>query len=169
MRNRLKKAMIVVLVIQMILVGIAIFSGKAIQSLSGEYLTRLENHVLLRKNYLEDEMLKYGSSLAEFEHYIQREVKEREILYDRSLAPELLEEVLESTVLTLRRSGATEVFIILEGETSHNGFYLRDLDPTFNDIDNSDILMERGSIELAKKINIPLDSQWSQKFNLEKR
>lgn len=166
MRHRFKKAMIVVLVTQMILFGIAIFSGNAVRGLSNEYLNILENYVLLRKNYLEDEMLQYWPNIAEFEKYVQKEVKDLGVLDDTSLMPELFGQIVNRTVLALRQSGATEIFIILEADQGHEGFYLRDLDPTFNDMDNSDILMERGSIDIAKKIGVPLDSQWAQQFDL---
>lgn len=166
MKNRLKKAMMIILIAQVILFGIAIFAGNTIQSLYDEYLMILENQVLVRKNYLEDEMLSYESNLIEFESYLQKEVQEIGFIDDVNLADELLEKVASRTVFTLRQSGVTEIFIALEGENDHQGIYLRDLDPTFNDIDNSDILMERGSIDIAKEINVSLDSYWTNKFKL---
>lgn len=158
--------MVVLLIIQVLLFGVAIFRGNIIESLSDEYLNILENRVSLRKNYIEDEMLKYWSNLTEFENYVEGEVKELGVLDDLSLIPNFLEKVVDRTVFTLRQSGVTEIFIILEGEKGHEGIYLRDLDPTFNSVDNSDILMERGSIDIARKIDVPLDSQWSNKFKL---
>lgn len=169
MRNRLKKAMMILLIVQVLLFGLAILGGNTIQSLSDEYFNILENRVSLRKNYIQDEMLQHWSNLTEFENYVQREVEELKVLDNLSLIPQLLEKVVNRTVFTLRQSGVTEIFIILEGEKGHEGFYLRDLDPTFNSIDNSDILMERGSIDIARKIDVPLDSQWSNKFKLSEK
>lgn len=166
MRNRLKKAMMILLIIQVLLFGLAIFGGNTIQSLSDEYLNILDSRVSLRKNYIEDEMLQYWSNLTEFENYVQEEVEELGVLDDLSLIPKFLEGVVDRTVFTLRQSGVTEIFIVLEGKKGHEGIYLRDLDPTFNSSDNSDILMERGSIDIARKIDVPLDSQWSNKFKL---
>lgn len=166
MRNRFKKAILLVLLIQVILFGISIFGGNTIQNLLEEYVNILENHVSLRKNYIQDEMLQYWSNLTDLENYLQKEVKELGVLDNLTLIPELLEKVVDRTVFSLRQSGVTEIFIILEGEKGHEGIHLRDLDPTFNSSDNSDILMERGSIDIARKIGVPLDSQWANKFKL---
>ncbi len=166
MSSRLKKVMLIVLVIQVILFGIAIFSGNTIQELSSGYLSILDNRVSLRRDYLEDQMRKYWSNLQEFEKNIQKEASKLGLLDDSSLIANLLENVLDQTIFTLRQSGVTEIFIILEGENDHEGIYLRDLDPRFNNVDNSDILMERGSIDIAQKLGMTLDSYWSNKFKL---
>ncbi|HZJ83898.1 MAG TPA: PDC sensor domain-containing protein, partial [Clostridia bacterium] len=166
MKSRLRKAMMTVLFIQLLLFGLAIFGGNTIHSLSEEYFKKLESRVLLRKNYIQDEMLQYGSNLMDFEGYIQKEVNEIGMHDDLSLTSDLLEEVADQTVFALRQSGVTEIFIILEGKQGHEGIYLRDLDPSFNANDNSDILMERGSVDIARKIGVPLDSQWALKYKL---
>ncbi len=166
MKSRLIRAMMIVLFIQALLFGLSIFGGRTIQNLSQEYFNILENRVLLRKNYMQDEMLQYWSNLTDFESYIQKEVKSAGIQNDLSLIPELLEKVSDQTVFALRQSGVTEIFIVLEGEQGLEGVYLRDLDPSFNAPDNSDILIERGSIDIAHKIGAALDSQWASKFRL---
>lgn len=160
--------MIMVLFIQVLLFSIAIFGGQTIQRLSAEHFNILDSRVLLRKNYIEDEMFRYRSGLTGFEKYIQQEVKALGIENDLSLIPKLLENVIDPMVVTLRQSRATEIFIILEGEKNHEGIHLRDLDPSFNAIDNSDILFERGPVDMARKIGVSLDSQWAHNFQLSK-
>lgn len=167
MKGRLKKAIMIVLCIQVLLFGVAIFGGRTVESLSREYFNILEDRVLLRKNYLEEEMLQYWYSLRDYEGYIQKKADEFRISDDLGQISHLLEEVVDGTVAALRQGGVTEIFIILEGEKNHEGIYLRDLDPTFNPADNSDILIERGSIEIAQKLGVPLDSQWAHKFKLD--
>ena len=125
----------------------------------------LDNRVLSQKDHIEDEMLQYWSNITGFESYIQNEFEALEVEEDLSPIPELLETIIDRTVLALRQSGATEVFVILEGENNHEGVYLRDLDPLYNAIDNSDILMERGPVDIARKIGVPLDSQWNTYFS----
>lgn len=158
--------MIIVLIIQVLLFGLAIFQTNTIQNLSEEYLDILEDRVLFRKDYVEDEMLRYWSNLRDFEVYIQKEAKKLGLEDDLNAIPELLETVADQTVFALRQSGVTEIFIMLEGEKAHEGIYLRDLDPSFNAADNSDVLMERGSVDIARKTGVPLDSQWASKFKL---
>ena len=156
----------IVLFTQVILFGIAIFGGKTIQRLSGEYLNILDNRVSLRKNYIQDEMLQKWANITDFESYIQKEVREMGVERDLSLIPKLLETVVDRMVIALRQNGVTEIFVILEGEKNHEGIYLRDLDPSFNAVDNSDILIERGSVDIARKIGVSLDSQWASRFEL---
>lgn len=167
MKSRLRKAVLAVLIIQVLLFGASILGGSTLKSLSGEYFNILENRVLLRKNYIQDEMLAYLSNLTDFERVVKEQTKQTGVLEDPTLIPQLLEEVLDETIFTLRKSGATEIFIVLEGEEDHEGIYLRDLDPSFNPIDNSDLLIERGSVELARKTGAALDSQWANKFKVE--
>ena len=151
MKNKLIRTMMIVLLIQAVLFGIAIFGGNTIQSIKYEYLNILENRVEVRRNDLEDEMLQRWANIMDFEEYIQKEFKNLGVKENLSLIPDLLEKMAYRVVFHLRQAGVTEIFVILEGEKGHEGIYLRDLDPHFNANDNSDILLERGSIEIAQK------------------
>lgn len=155
-----------VLFIQVILFGAAVFGADTVETVTDEYLDKLDNRVRIRKNDIEDEILQRWSNVNDFEEFIQEEVEKSGVADDLTLIPDLLENMADETVFHLRKSGATEIFIILEGENGHEGIHLRDLDPSFNSNDNSDVLMERGSMDIAKKIGVSLDSKWSYKFNL---
>ncbi len=45
--------------------------------------------------------------------------------------------------------------------------YIRDLDPKFNPNDNSDLLIERGSSDIARSFGISMDSYWEPKFSFK--
>lgn len=158
--------MIIVLFIQTLLFALSIFGKNTIDAVTSEYLQALDNRVLVRKNDLQEEMINRWSNITDFHAYIQKEYKDSGSAEDNSLLPELLEDLAEETVFYLRQTGATEIFVILEGEEQPEGMHLRDLDPSFNSNDHSDILMERGSMTIAKKLGVSLDSKWSSTFDL---
>ena len=77
----------------------------------------------------------------------------------------------------LRRSSVNDAFIILDsgelyckdGVMKKSGLYLRDLDISSNDrTNNTDLLVEIGSSDIAKDIGITLDSGWSAHLEPEK-
>ena len=95
------------------------------------------------------------------EHFPQLpELKEE---YIRQVFPELLE--------VLRRDSTCGLFLVLtNGQEAaqpgnYTGFFLRDSDPTTRVETNSDILLERGSKELARSNGITLDNSWSPRFS----
>ena len=83
--------------------------------------------------------------------------------YIRRVFPELFE--------VLRRDATCGLFLVLtNGQEaaqpgSYTGFFLRDSDPTTRVETNSDILLERGSKELARTNSITLDNSWSPRFS----
>lgn len=82
--------------------------------------------------------------------------------YTAQVFPELLE--------YLRRDTSSGIFLILSngrdtaGAGNYTGFFLRDSDPTTKTESNSDLLLERGSKELARSAAISLDSSWAPGF-----
>ena len=82
--------------------------------------------------------------------------------YVRRVFPELLE--------VLRRDTTCGLFLVLtngQGAAQagdYAGFFLRDSDPTTRVETNSDLLLERGSKELARENGITLDSGWTPRF-----
>lgn len=160
--------MMAVLFTQALLFSIAIFGANTIEQVTSEYLQAHDNRVLIRKNDLQEEMLGRRSNMMDFQEYIQAQYEDLGTAEDLSLIPDLLEELIEHTIFYLRQTDATEIFVILDGENRHEGMYLRDLDPLFNSIDNSDVLMERGSMDIAQKMGVSLASQWSYSFDLSR-
>lgn len=165
-KNRLRKSTLIVLLIQVLFFVTIIFASGIIKQLSDEYLNILNDRVTGRKNDIQKVMVQQWSNLGDFEDYVQKEVEKSKIKEDLSLIPKFLEDIVSRTVMVLRQGGVTGFFVILEGEENHEGIYIRDLDPFSHPSDNSDLIMERGPIGVARKINASLSSQWAYKFDL---
>ena len=116
-------------------------------------LDRLEYDVVgAISEYLEDNNLSLGEALGS----VKRE-------------NEMLSAMSEPLVSALRMTTSTGVFVYFtgdnaDGETLCNGLYYRDLDPQSTPADNSDLLFLRGSVDIARKDRISLDSFWQEVF-----
>jgi signal transduction histidine kinase/CheY-like chemotaxis protein/GGDEF domain-containing protein len=85
------------------------------------------------------------------------------------------EEFADSMLGTLRFSNANGVFVvfsngddgsnILSGEP-HHGLHFRDLDPTNNPSDYSDIILERGHNDISADRGIPVDVYWRPDYTI---
>jgi len=83
----------------------------------------------------------------------------------------LLEELAPNLISTLRRNSVNGVFIVFHGNekiairewdhVSKAGIYFRDADPTTDSESNADILLKCGSYELASRLGLALDINWS--------
>lgn len=89
--------------------------------------------------------------------------REAQKQYTALVFPELLE--------YLRRDSSCGVFLVLanDGDVQaagdYTGFFLRDSDPATKTETNSELLMERGSKELARQAGIALDTTWAPGFS----
>ena len=161
MKNKLIKTMIVILVIELGLFSVSIFRGGTIDKMVEGYVDGLDNRVLVRKTELQEEKFERWLNLDGFEAYVQEEYKKSGANEDPALRGALLENVAEEAISQMRQNGVTEIFMILDGEEDLEGIHLRNLDPLFNASDHTDILMERGSIDIGNKIGASLDSYWA--------
>ena len=86
---------------------------------------------------------------------------------------EFLQMVFPEMVDFLQRNTTTGNFLILHNGKPTNrpenftGFYLRDSDPSKRTTTNSDLLMEKGDKNLARTVNITLDSAWATTFHFD--
>ncbi len=168
MKNKLIKTMIVILVIELALFSLSIFGGNTVGKMMDGYINTLDSRVLVRKTELQEEKFERWLNLETYEAYIQEEYKKSGAKEDPTLRGALLENVAEESIAQMRQNGVTEIFMILDGEDDLEGIHFRNLDPLFNANDHTDILMERGSIDIARKLGIGLDSKWTNRFNLER-
>ena len=56
-----------------------------------------------------------------------------------------------------------------QAEGEYDGFFIRDSDPDTNPVNYTDLLLERGSKELSRTWNIPLDTNWTTRFHMDGR
>lgn len=164
------RLMLVILILQAIVFAMIITWGSTIKQTTENSFDILNERVISRKNYLENEMTQRWSNLLSFEEYVKKELKVFLENDDLSNSSSFLEKISENLVILLRQHNATGIFIVLDDakdeNKAHSGIYIRDMDPLFNSSDNSDLLLERGSSTIARKIGASLNSRWLPKFNL---
>lgn len=170
--------LIIIMLIQAVIsYGTVLFSG--VPGLLQEYsVSLLAQTVENRKNIMENNMIRQWSSFQEesemimesYERFLQNErVETRDFLNDKSRQDAFLDTVAEECLSVLRKNTVTGAFVVLGNlddsqEDEYRGIYFRDADPHTDVADYSDILMERGSSSLSRRLGIPLDSRWTTEF-----
>lgn len=154
---------------------IFLFSG-TVSRLNDNSFDILTERTQSRKNYLQNEMIQKWSNLDSAEVSINAAVEEILTIYNRSAAQidqetgtAILNTISGDLITLLREHAVTETFVILDGfenSTTKQGLYFRDLDPTTNSDDNSDLQVERAPSSVTKKLGISLSSTWSSNFEL---
>lgn len=154
---------------------IFLFSG-TVSRLNDNSFDILTERTQSRKNYLQNEMIQKWSNLDSAEVSINAAVEEILTIYNRSAAQidqetgtAILNTISDDLITLLREHAVTETFVILDGvgnSTTKQGLYFRDLDPTTNSDDNSDLQVERAPSSVTKKLGISLSSTWSSNFEL---
>ncbi len=177
MMNRLLYPMLVIILVQALLFTVILLHGGTIDRISKNSFDILNERVVGRKNYIENEMVHRWSKLDEFERYIQEEfnrfLREESITYDQfqenyNVSIAFLDQIAEQVIFTLRQQRTTGIFIILEAEVGKPkpGLYIRDLDPLFNSTDYSDLFMQRGPSQIARKLDLSLERRWEPQITL---
>ena len=114
-----------------------------------------ESMAILLETFLESENIRVGELLASDE-----------------LKGRFLEKSFPKCLSQLQNNTTTGIFLILTGDDMHNkadfmGFFLRDSDPDTHSANYSDLLLARGSKELSRQWNIPLDTTWTTRFSMD--
>ena len=84
----------------------------------------------------------------------------------------LLEQLFPECLDILQNNSTTGVFVILTGGDmesagEYEGFFIRDSDPNTNPANYTDLLLERGSKHLSREWNIPMDTGWTTRFQMD--
>lgn len=178
----LKKILVPIMAVMLIQAGIfcvAILCGGVLQQLSSNAVDILNERVINRKNYLENEMIQRWSNISSDVESVQKSIAQvladggknlQDIAPNTELTNQIFTSVSEQMVYLLRKNSVTGAFLILNGtdgltapenEVYKSGIYLRDLDPVSNPNDNSDLLWEYAPISITRHTNIPMDTNWS--------
>lgn len=149
-----------------------------IQEYSISILSRIVEN---RKVILENDMTQRWSPVYEQENGMnemvkaflrERQMSVREVLNSSELKQQLLEQIFPQCLEIIQNNMTTGVFVVLTGTDLNNmgvydGFFVRDSDPSVSSMNYSDLLMERGAKELARKYNVSLDTYWRKSFELK--
>ena len=90
----------------------------------------------------------------------------------KSLQEAYLQRIFPNMIRVVQRNTASGLFLVLtngdpvEEASDYNGFFIRDSDPQRKTATNTDLLLERGNKNLARKASISLDYAWSTRFSL---
>lgn len=150
-----------------------------LKSLSDNVLEVYEEQMINRRNDIENQMLKGWSSLngvAEqitelIEEYVENKGYElSQIKQDIDLNQDILINITNDIIDTLKTSGTTEIFLVLDGYGSYEnkdvkaGIHIRNTEPGTYVGSNSNLLFERGVPAISKGWKLPLDSYWQAGF-----
>lgn len=85
---------------------------------------------------------------------------------------ELLALLFPECLDILQNNSTTGLFLILTepgapAAGEFDGFFIRDSDRNTNNPNYTDLLLERGSKELSRSWNIPLDTNWTPRFHMD--
>ncbi len=182
--HRLLLPIVAVMLAQAFLYILVFWKGGVVNHADQNAYDILNERVLGRKQYIENEMVHRWSNLHEHETAILATIEETlqengASLEDIKTNPQLNEALVSATVedliYMLRRNTVTGAFLVLdgpglstqeEGET-RAGFYIRDLDPTNYSAGNTDILVERGIPSAVKQSSLTMDSYWMPAFSMK--
>ncbi|MCI9338553.1 MAG: response regulator [Lachnospiraceae bacterium] len=148
-----------------------------LQEYSGSMMSRLVEN---RKVILQNDMNQRWATIHEqestmtkaLEDFLDRESMELDaFLASAEQKNRFLEQIFPECLEMLHNSSTTGIFFLFTGEEwetacEHEGFFVRDSDPAKNPANYSDLLLERGSKNLSRQWNIPLDTNWTTKFHM---
>lgn len=177
------KTFIPVLTILLIVVGffMLFINRYVLNNLRDNVLVVYEEQMSTRKNDLENLLLGRWDTLNNGAEQITKEIEElieskgsklSDIKQNIGLNQDILNNITNSIIDTLSISGATEIFLILDGYGSYDntdvraGIYIRNSEPGTYVLNYSNLLFERGISAISKRLKLPLDSYWQSGFLL---
>ena len=186
-RKILFPLMILVIIEILILVG-SVFGQGIIEELNDNEKAIVDEKVVRRKNYLENEMIsnwmniEYTAQLIN--DYAQELIDSGEITVEglddgSESATPLLSKSADDLIALMRTNRVTGAFIVLNtgdlGVSGQNeeyenkpGIYLRDSDPMAQpSYRNQDLLIERAPIALVQQLGIATDTTWNPRFEFQ--
>jgi signal transduction histidine kinase/CheY-like chemotaxis protein/GGDEF domain-containing protein/PAS domain-containing protein len=172
---------IILMLVQSILtMGILVFrkTTTTIQDYSSGMMLRMVEN---RKNILENDMTQRWASISDQETSINarlnyflnsKNMSVEEMLSSKENSSEFLENIFPVCLNLVESDFTTGIFLVLtSGEIGVNGeydgFFVRDSNPLINESSYTDLLMERGSKQLAREFDIPLDTYWRSTFHVD--
>ena len=171
---------IIMLIQSLITIGTLVVRRTAgmLAEYSGGMMSRLVEN---RKVILQNDMNQRWASVYEHETSLTRILEEYmqsenaglgEILASGEMRNGLLEALFPECLDMLQNNSVTGIYVILTGKDiqeagEFDGFFIRDYDPYTNPAHYTDLLLERGSKNLSREWNIPLDTSWTTRFYMD--
>ncbi len=154
-------------------------TARTLEEYSGNMMSRLvENRGVILQNDMNQRWASVHEQEARINGLLQQYLDGREtelgtFLNSEEMREELLRLLFPECLDILQNNSTTGLFLILAGadnaEGVFDGFFIRDSDPDTNPANYTDLLLERGSKELARAWDIPLDTNWTTRFHMDSR
>ncbi len=102
----------------------------------------------------------------------EEDVELDEMLRSDELKDRFLDQLFPECLSILQNNSTTGIFLILTGtdmeaEGDYAGLFIRDSDPRTNPVNYTDLLLEKGSKQLSRTWNVPLDTNWTTRFHMD--
>ena len=170
-------AMMLVMLVEVVLLAVSIAITNVDGRLNQNAKDMLNMQVRNRVSYVQD-LMQDAQDLTDLSEHINNTVLAMqeegqldlaELNTSREKSDALLTAIAPELVSTLRAKPVSGIFVILNTVNLHNldvgcglpGIYLRELDPGARPSeDNADLMIERGSSAVVKKLGITTDKSW---------
>lgn len=183
--KRILVPLLLLVILQVAVLTGLLFGGGVMKRLNQNSVDIINERVINRKNYIEDEMLKRWSNLDSALNTINQSAEKikkqdpqgfQKIQGKNSTSTKLLDESTQELISLIRQNMVTGAFIVLntddlsadkkEGKyQDKQGVCIRDYDPVASPSENNtDLLAERMPSELVKKWKIGMDTGWNSGF-----
>lgn len=177
-------SMIAMLMVEVLLFLIIIIYGGTVEQLNQNAFDILNQRVITRKNYLQNDMLQRWSNIEDsvqsIDNIIENTMREtgasyEDLSHNQELYSLVLSRVSDSVVYMLRKHSVTGAFVILHGkedpqaeEIQKPGLYIRDLDPETYPNDDSDLMLERSPSSITRESGLTMDTGWTPLFTFRR-
>lgn len=171
---------IIMLVQSIITIGTLVVRRTAgiLQGYSSSMMSRLvENRKVILQNDMNQRWASINEKEALLTDILARFLEERHVGVDEFLGSdnmksEFLNLIFPECLGIQQNSSTTGIFVVLTGKNmqasgDYDGFFIRDSDPDTSPVNYTDLLLERGSKELSREWNIPLDTCWTTRFHMD--
>ena len=170
---------LVIMILQPILISVVLFVYGITRSLDESAIESISNSAVNRNLVLTDKMVTSWSSLDRFEFEVINTLDDfinderlllTNIIGNDVMETRLLDYLSEPLINALRQTTATGAFIYFGNDNGEevvklNGLYYHKPDPFVSSLDNSDLLLLRGSADIARKNRIVTDEYWQEMFS----
>ncbi len=172
--------LLLVIVLQGVLPLATVMGSGAIKTMAQNAATLDERMTVNQATVLQNAMVNQWSAIRNDSGYYdetlgqllaERNLTMQDFLGDAEAQREYLLRVSQNLVSSVENDSTSGAFLVLSNraDTSqaaqYEGVFLRDSDPLANTASHSDMLFERGNIEISRAAGITLDNSWSPTFS----
>lgn len=177
--------MCILLITEIIILAVSVYAGGIVERLEENSRDILQERVINKKSFLENEMNNTWSDIALLAETINMKaamLEEEGLIHMDQLdqgsdeASPLINEIADDMIQKLRSNRVNDIFVIFnnhdldEQVSDKPGIYIRDMDPSTKASNrNADLLIERAPASVVQKLNISTDTSWTPLFDFGKQ